>query len=470
MLSIILVAIIFVLSVIWFLYRRSSKQKFDIPGVDASHPEMGNLEDIGRAGGLHQYLTKLHKDFGPVVSFYWGKQRVVSIASPEAFHDTRRLFDRPVCLFAPFEPLMGANSIQYANGDIGRYRRKNHYDAALSPMALRTHFFDIFQRVLNERMIVWQSMEGKPIGLQSEMLSMAIQSITLAAFGLLLSVDDGHRIEEAYHTCWHEMEMRIQGQAINPKRESEFNRARNFLFEKIKEIVSQRRQRAGDDHKCFIDYLLDDSEHVLSEEHICDEVITMLVGGFHTTGNLLTWILYYLGKDENIQQRLFDELIETYNTKFPSFDQIDKMPFLSNIIHEGLRASVLAPWAARVSMDSDINVCGKNIPAGTPIIQALGVLLQDDKIWINPSEFNPDRFDQENKKLPKLAFSPFGFAGKRICPGYRFAEYEAGLFIAGIIRIYKVTLVDPTSPVVPVHQLVTSPRDEIFVHFNKRNS
>ncbi|CAF3420885.1 unnamed protein product [Rotaria sp. Silwood1] len=196
----------------------------------------------------------------------------------------------------------------------------------------------------------------------------------------------------------------------------------------------------------------------------------MLVGGFHTTGNLLTWILYYLGKDENIQQRLFDELIETYNTKFPSFDQIDKMPFLSNIIHEGLRASVLAPWAARVSMDSDINVCGKNIPAGTPIIQALGVLLQDDKIWINPSEFNPDRFDQENKKLPKLAFSPFGFAGKRICPGYRFAEYEAGLFIAGIIRIYKVTLVDPTSPVVPVHQLVTSPRDEIFVHFNKRNS
>ncbi|CAF0975915.1 unnamed protein product [Rotaria sordida] len=471
MLSIILISIIFVLNIIWLFYRRSSKQNFDIPGVNASDSEMGNLEDLGRAGSLHQYLTQLHKKFGPITSFYWGKQRVVSIASPDAFHDTRRLFDRPVSLFAQFEPLMGANSIQYANGDIGRYRRKNHYDAALSPLALRAHFFDIFQNVLCERMTLWESIGEKPLALHVEMLSMAIQSITLAAFGLSLSVDDGKRIEEAYNTCWHEMEMRAQGQKVNSEREIKFNQARNFLLEKIKEIVLQRRQRLGDNYKCFIDYLLDDNENVPNEQHICDEIITMLVGGFHTTGNLLTWILYYLAKDDNIQQRLFNELIQTYNTKFPTFDQIDQMSYLMNIIHEGLRASVLAPWAARISMDDNINICGKIIPAGTPIIQALGVVLQDDKLWINPSEFNPDRFDQANKKkLPTLTFSPFGFAGKRICPGYRFAEYEAGLFLAGIIRTYKVTLVDPTRPVIPVHDLVTSPKDEIFVKFNKRNS
>ncbi|CAF4855720.1 unnamed protein product, partial [Rotaria magnacalcarata] len=73
-----------------------------------------------------------------------------------------------------------------------------------------------------------------------------------------------------------------------------------------------------------------------------------------------------------------------------------------------------------------ISICGYEILAGTPIIQALGVVLQDDQIWTNPNEFNPDRFDQVNRrKLPALAFSPFGFAGKRICPGYRFAQYEA---------------------------------------------
>jgi len=266
------------------------------------------------------------------------------------------------------------------------------------------------------------------------------------------------------------MEMRIHGQSMDSKREVEFNEAKNYFLQKIKEIIAVRRQRLGDDRKCFIDYLLADEENVVSDEHICDEVITMFVGGFHTTGNLLTWTLYYLAKDQHVQQRLFDELVQTYDTEFPSFEQIDQMSYLSNIIDESLRLSVLAPWAARVSTDEEIVICGQTIPANTPIIQALGVVLQDEKIWPNPHEFNPDRFDQENKKkLPTLAFSPFGFAGKRICPGYRFAHYETNLFIAGIVRAFKVTLVDPTSPVIPVHALVTSPKDEIYLQFNHRN-
>ncbi|UJR27121.1 hypothetical protein I4U23_008420 [Adineta vaga] len=468
-LSIVLITIIFLLNLVWLKYRRNIQHKSTIPGLSASDPELGNLGDIGRAGSLHQFLTKLHKKFGPIASFYWSKQRVVSIASTEAFHDTRRLFDRPISLFAPFEPLIGTHSIQYANGDIGRYRRKNHYDAALSPIALRGHFFDIFQRVLSEKMILWQSNEGKPLVLQAEMLSMAIRSITLAAFGSTILFGDEKRIEQAYNTCWHEMEMRIQGHAMDSKREVEFNEARKYFLDKVKEIIAECRQQSGDREKCFIDYLLADEEHVLSEEHICDEVITMFVGGFHTTGNLLTWVLYYLAKDQNVQQRLYDELVQTYETEFPSFEQIDQMTYLTNIINESLRLSVLAPWAARVSADEQIIVCGQIIPAGTPIIQALGVVLEDEKIWSNPSEFNPDRFNDENKKkISTLAFSPFGFAGKRICPGYRFAEYETSLFIAGIIRTYKVTLVDPTIPVIPVHGLVTAPKEEAFVRFNRR--
>jgi len=314
MILIVVISIIFILNIVWIIFRNGSKQTVIIPGMSASDPELGNLGDIGQAGSLHQYLTKLHHQFAPIVSFYWGKRYVVSIASPETFHETRRLFDRPVPLFASFQPLIGVNSIQYANGDVGRYRRKNHYDAALSPMMLRGHFFDIFQRVLREKLISWQSDEGKPIALHAEMLSMAIRSITGAAFGSSILFDDEQHIEQAYNTCWHEMEMRIQGQPMDSKREEEFNKARSYFFEKAKEIVAERRQRSGDDDKCFIDYLLADEEHVISEEHICDEIITMFVGGFHTTGNLLTWILYYLAKDQNIQQRLLDELVQTYDT------------------------------------------------------------------------------------------------------------------------------------------------------------
>ena len=474
MLSFALVSIVFVLSLIWFVFhrRRQSNGATKIPGIAASHPERGNLDDIGRAGSLHQFLTQLHRQFGPVASFHWGELPVVSIASPSAFQDTRRLFDRPVPLFAAFEPLIGAHSIQYANGDDGRYRRKNHYDAALSPVALRDHFFDIFQSVLREKLLGWRTNDGQqPIGLHAEMCSMAIRSITLTAFGASAAFHDEKRIEHAYNTCWHEMEMRIQGQPVDVQRALEFDQARAYFLEQVKATIAERRQRSGEADKCFIDYLLNDEEHVRSDEHIGDEVMTMFVGGFHTTGNLLTWTLYYLAKYQHVQERLADELVRTCTSEFPTFEQIEQMPYLSSVINESLRLSVLAPWAARVSSDESIAVGGYQIPAGTPMIQALGVLMHDETIWANPKEFDPDRFDPERKKsLPAFAFSPFGFAGKRVCPGYRFAQYEASAFLSGIIRTFKVTLEDPQRPVVPVHGLVTAPNDEIWVRFQARTT
>ena len=56
---------------------------------------LGNLGDIGKAGSLHEFLVKLHNDYVTLASFYWGKQQAVSIASPELFKQSSKLFDRP---------------------------------------------------------------------------------------------------------------------------------------------------------------------------------------------------------------------------------------------------------------------------------------------------------------------------------------------------------------------------------------
>jgi len=42
--------------------------------------------------------------------------------------------------------------------------------------------------------------------------------------------------------------------------------------------------------------------------------------------------------------------------------------------------STLGPYAARYS-DKDISVDGYSVPAGTPIIQALGVALKNETQW-----------------------------------------------------------------------------------------
>ena len=71
--------------------------------------------------------------------------------------------------------------------------------------------------------------------------------------------------------------------------------------------------------------------------------------------------------------------------------------FNMQVINETLRCSILAPWAARLSHD-DLVVRGCKIPAKTPIIQPLGVILHDARLFEDPTSFDPERFSKENRK------------------------------------------------------------------------
>ena len=66
-----------------------------------------------------------------------------------------------------------------------------------------------------------------------------------------------------------------------------------------------------------------------------------------------------------------------------------------------------------------------------------------------------------------MAYQPFGFAGKRKCPGWRFSIAEGLVFLSILIKRFKFHLVDGQE-VKPVHRLVTSPAEEIWVTITKR--
>ena len=56
------------------------------------------------------------------------------------------------------------------------------------------------------------------------------------------------------------------------------------------------------------------------------------------------------------------------------------------MLNEVLRLSVLAPFAARYS-DEDIIAGDYLVPAGTPIVIALGVSLKNETIWKNTEKY-----------------------------------------------------------------------------------
>ncbi|XP_053374057.1 cytochrome P450 20A1-like [Mercenaria mercenaria] len=175
---------------------------------------------------------------------------------------------------------------------------------------------------------------------------------------------------------------------------------------------------------------------------------------------LLSWGIYFLATHSDCQDKVVDEIRKVLGDDEVDHTNIGDLEYLRHVIDETLRCAVLAPMAARYQdFDSELGVY--RIPINTPVIHALGVAAKDETVFPLPDKFDPDRFTHEHaRERPHLTFSPFGFAGKRICPGQRFAYAETTVALVTLLRKFKVKMVEGQN-IEPVHGLVTHPSEEI---------
>lgn len=451
-----------------FRYYPASKRVSTVPGLNPSGDD-GNFSDISKAGSLHEFLTELHAKYGPIASFWWGSQYTVSISSPELFKEHHHVFDRPPLLFKMFEPFTTEHSIQYANGDDGKSRRQD-FDKVFDFEKLGI-YYEQLQEIANEIAGKWSRVAPEDhLALGEQMFLFAVKAALVALMGDNFKNDkEALAFKHSYDVAWADMEKRLTDPAIpdeNNPRGQAFKKAMTTLREIVSRTLKERKAHGMERR----DYLLIDSiiDHHHEEDKRFADCITYLVGGFHTTGNLLTWAIYFLAENQDMQDRLHKEVVSVLGkTDVLTHSNIASIPYLRWVLDEALRCGVVAPYAARV-MDEDSTLGGHIIPKGTPVIHALGVMLMDDKHWPDPDRFDPERFSPEGSRgRPTIAFSPYGFAGKRQCPGYRFAYVESSIMLAMIVQRFKVSLV-PGQTVVREHGLVTHPKEEVWIRVAKR--
>ncbi|GFO14577.1 cytochrome p450 20a1 [Plakobranchus ocellatus] len=126
---------------------------------------------------------------------------------------------------------------------------------------------------------------------------------------------------------------------------------------------------------------------------------------------------------------------------------------MHQVIDESIRCGISTVFAAR-SKEEEIELGGYKIPKNTPVVQALGVVMADEKWWSAPQEH-------------PYAFPPFGFAGKRKCPGYKFVYIKATVFLTSVLRRFKVL---PHGDQQLTHEqgFSTHPVEELWVKLVKR--
>ncbi|XP_035826888.1 cytochrome P450 20A1-like [Aplysia californica] len=219
----------------------------------------------------------------------------------------------------------------------------------------------------------------------------------------------------------------------NDTRQKSFQEALQYLHTMVKKVVEQRQQNKVQDQQLLIDVIL---QSTTDEDVLTSDVISYMVGAFHTTAYLLTWAMYFLATHPDVQNKLHSEIVQVLGQK--------------DVITDSNYGQLRYPFII------------------TPVIHAFGVVLQDEKLWPLPQKFDPGRFSAEHSKSQRTyAFSPFGFAGKRICPAYKFAYNESTVLIATLIRKFEVSMWGD-QVVKPVFGFVTRPQEEIWLKVSRR--
>ncbi|MGO4772105.1 cytochrome P450 [Flavobacterium sp. W22_SRS_FK3] len=207
----------------------------------------------------------------------------------------------------------------------------------------------------------------------------------------------------------------------------------------IKEIIEERtasRKEVNDLLNMLLETRYEYTGEGMSIQQLIDEIKIIFIAGHETTANALTFTFYLLGKYPEVQEKVFQEIIEIESTTNDLVEQLQKMTYLNAVLNESMRLYPPA-WITDRQNVADDTIGQFYIKKGTLIGVSFYELHRNPKYWENPNEFNPERFLGEQKKHSMQYFYPFG-AGPRMCIGTGFAIYEMCLTLSYIVKKYVI--------------------------------
>jgi cytochrome P450 len=178
---------------------------------------------------------------------------------------------------------------------------------------------------------------------------------------------------------------------------------------------------------------------------LCEQVSMLFLAGHETSASALSWALYLLAMDQEVQERLHRETIAVLGSRPPQFSDMKKLSFTRNVFSEALRLYPPVAFLPR-SAACPVHMRDKDIKAGSMITVSPWLIQRHRRYWREPDSFDPGRFDRDDTvEAQRTAYLPFS-KGARVCLGAAFALQEGTLILANLARRFKF---DPVPGFVP---------------------
>lgn len=199
----------------------------------------------------------------------------------------------------------------------------------------------------------------------------------------------------------------------------------------------------------YLDFLMSlRNKKEISELDMAAHGVTFFLDGFETSSVAISFMLYEIAKNPEVQKRLRQELLKvTTDEGTVSYDSLFELSYLEQVVNESLRLwPPVAFISKRCTEPMELPLTdSRNVTIGKDVCAIINIwsMHRDPENYDDPLTFNPDRFSPETGGTgpyrEKGCFIPFG-DGPRQCLGMRFARMQVYRCLYELVRHFKITV------------------------------
>ncbi|KAH1009416.1 hypothetical protein HUJ04_001775 [Dendroctonus ponderosae] len=342
------------------------------------------------------------------------------------------------------------NSLLTIHYNKWRLRRKE-YAKSFKPASLKPFSLDYYKDSCDFI---------KEVKRQNGELVIAYDTFTKYAFNSFFSTSialdkkptNMHRFGE----CLMEFQSDVARKLLNPLIPASlwlrFQAGGKIVARKVKELRSiseeilRDKNNQREDFKSFVaneetpallDLMMSLKGGILSDEDIFDDLMFLSSAATDTSGHLLMFMFTLLGMYPEVQQKIYDEVIQLVGENNILPDDVSMLIYTEAFISESLRLLPVVPASTFIS---GVYFSGhKIIPKGANVVLSLFHLHRSEKYWEDPQKFDPDRFLPENvSKITPYSYLPFS-SGPRDCLGKAQAMVMLKISVGSIVRSFQIS-------------------------------
>lgn len=395
-------------------------------------------------GNRAKNLLKILKSHGEVVSFFVNKEIYITAFSPESAYQVS------VAQKDNFSKGRGWNRIRKFGGEgmltleePTHSERRNIAQPSLNYKKIQKNYFDIMCAKSENKMIDWQ--KNKKIEVHTEMVHLTLEIVCQSLFGIDfkektsfvkkhmdICVTNGERtVSPLLHRFDH----------TNLPIFKQFRESSIELYNFVQKTIDERIKNPieSDDLLSVFIKSYQDPESNLSLSDINNEILTMLLAGFETTANALSFAICNINDNPRYFNLLQEEAKEILSKRNDDnfIELVSNAEICSSIIKETLR--IHPPlWIQPRFCKKDSIIDGHFFPQGANVVLSSYPIHNNPNIYKNPEKFMPERWTKDfESSLPRGSYFPFGM-GSRKCIGDMFATLEMKVILLNIFANFNL--------------------------------